>query len=377
MVIFGALAIPVIGVIVLLIFFRKEVVWWEPVALLVIGIVMVSVFKLTVDSISISDTEYWGGYVTDVTNYEPWDEQVPCRHPEYIYVPDGDGGTKRVYVGDEHPYDVDQHPAEYYIDGSNGEHIAISSDKYQQVARLFENKTFIELNRSYYSQDGDEYICKWPGSAQTIIPIVTEHSYTNKVQASPEFDFPKVDKATKEKYGLFDYPKVQDGYAPSILGAGGPTMQAGQVKFDRLNALLGRSKQIRVFVLVFKNQPIEAAKQQANLWKGGNKNELILCIGVDNANQVKWREVISWTEAPGFKSGVKEATYMNTLDLPTLADRLEPLIKERWVRKEFKDFNYLTVKPPLWGVILTYLVMLFGTIGFCWWTVNNEYETTE
>ena len=61
------------------------------------------------------------------------------------------------------------------------------------------------------------------------------------------------------------------------------------------------------------------------------------------------------------------------LDLVSLVNWLGPQIEQRFVRKHFRDFDYLSVEPPIWAIIVTYAVSLSLTIGLSVWAVRNEY----
>lgn len=63
-----------------------------------------------------------------------------------------------------------------------------------------------------------------------------------------------------------------------------------------------------------------------------------------------------------------------TLDLSAYADWLGPAVREKWVRKKFEEFNYLTVDPPLWAVITTFFVTLAVCAGVALWAVLNEHR---
>jgi hypothetical protein len=73
-----------------------------------------------------------------------------------------------------------------------------------------------------------------------------------------------------------------------------------------MNALLGRKHQIRVWVLLYRDQPRDISKRQEALWKGGNKNELVICVGLNKANEFQWAEVFSWTKREDLKVSVRD-----------------------------------------------------------------------
>jgi len=56
------------------------------------------------------------------------------------------------------------------------------------------------------------------------------------------------------------------------------------------------------------------------------------------------------------------------------ADWLKPEIEQKWVRKKFEDFSYLTVEPPMTAVIWTFILTLLVTIGIGAWAVLNNVD---
>jgi hypothetical protein len=72
-----------------------------------------------------------------------------------------------------------------------------------------------------------------------------------------------------------------------------------------VNSLFGASREVRVFLIVFKNQPRDAGYIQERYWEGGNMNEIVVCVGIDENENVKWGHVFSWTESTGVKIKIK------------------------------------------------------------------------
>lgn len=69
-------SLPFIIAVLLLIFFRKQVTWFEYIGLIVLSILFTLMFKSIFISINESDTEYWGSYMTKIRHYDDWDEWV-------------------------------------------------------------------------------------------------------------------------------------------------------------------------------------------------------------------------------------------------------------------------------------------------------------
>ena len=74
--------IPFVTAIILFLFFRKRVVWWEYIVLIIPSILFTVLVKWIMVETNSSDIEYLGTYVNQITYYEPWNELVEVRHEE-------------------------------------------------------------------------------------------------------------------------------------------------------------------------------------------------------------------------------------------------------------------------------------------------------
>lgn len=327
------------------------------------GLIAFAIPKLYLVS-QVTDTEFWGGYVVNAEYYEDWNERVPCRHSKY----ETDAKGNSVYVGTEHAYDVDYHSAYWQVINSNGEIIPITSSKFQQLTQIFGNKTFVDLRRNYHTNDGDMYVTTWNNDKETLQPTVTRHFYINKIQNSTSIlNYPKVDAKSEN---LFEYPYKSNPF--DISSVRPAHKYPGTRDIDVLNALYGASRQIRIWVLVYTDQPLETAHLQEAYWKQGNKNELVICIGINKTHDVQWSHVFSWTDREDLKINIRD--YVNSqdkLDLKALASFLEPEIKTNWERKEFAEFDYITIQIPASIYILTFVVVTLLSIGWIFFVHNS------
>lgn len=370
------MAVPVLTAIVLFFWFNRETLWWEFAIPFGVSILLIVICKYGTEAVQTHDTEYWTGWMTDAEYYEPWDEEVPCCHAVYRTVTDSKGNTHEEFVGYAHPYDVSYHGPHWEVHDSNGFEVGINQGTFEDLCHRFGNRQFVDLHRNYHSIDGDKYVATWPGDDAKLVSVVTTHSYENRVQASKSlFNFQEVDPKV---HGLFEYPRISGFYdCPSILGDGGPTQVEAEKILSLANAKLGASKKLRLMVLIYKNQPVQAGFDQENYWKGSNKNEFILTIGVDKDYNVQWCHPISWTEAEGLKVDARNMVVGQQgkpLDLPAIANWLVPESNKRFVHRSFKEFSYLTVEPPMWAIILTFVLTLAVNIGVLFWLVSNEYS---
>lgn len=217
MIVYGAILLPIVLTIAAVTLFPKRFVWWEPIIPIVVGLILVVTCKGCTELVACTDTEYWGGYVITASYFESWDEEVPCRHPIYktetTTNSDGTTSSRQVYVGDEHSYDVDDHPPYWEMYDSNGERTSINQNEYSTIKSKGSEK-FIDLHRNYHSKDGDQYKVD---ISTTIIPVVKEHTYENRVQASSSVYKPKK-LAVEEKKRVYDYPLATSSFFFSSNG---------------------------------------------------------------------------------------------------------------------------------------------------------------
>ena len=220
------------------------------------------------------------------------------------------------------------------------------------------------------------YKLSYTGDFEKLIPLSTKHTYVNKVRSSRSvFNFQEIHSDDVKKYGLYDYPKhgmfkgTEDliNYNP-IYGWSDPN---DSKKLQRYNGLLGNNKRVHMLILIFKNQPYEAGVMQEAYWKGGNKNEFILCIGL-SGKRISWTKVISWTDVNELKVYVaRKVKEMDTLSMPAVVDFMTGEVKQKFVKKDFKDFDYLAVEPSDRAVLIAFILTLVFTIGLAIFSIMN------
>jgi hypothetical protein len=380
---FFALLFPVGVAAGLLLFFRSRIVWWEIALLLAVAGVVFTLSRVVLINYNTTDTEYLGSYAVEVQYDEPWDEWISQTcYRKCCCTTDSKGAET---CGQE-PYDCSYrqyHDAEYRKIDQLGAVYPIDKVEYEQLCRQFATtRQFVEMNRDYYTEDGNRYACHWSGVRARLAPLTRTHRYENKVQAAHSvFQFVPVSLAQKAQYQLFEYPYINDhDLQPAVLSRR-PLNYLTQVRpYDELNALLGASKQVRVFVLLFENQSREAAIWQRNYWEGGNKNELVVCIGLNPQGQVSWCEPFAWEDRPLAEIKIRDLfQHQGRLDLLGAAPVVEDIILKDWHRKQFMDFAYLEIELSATQLISLYLLVIVSSLGFGTWCVlngvNPESET--
>ena len=354
---------------------------WEFFIPLGVGVMTIFLVKTISENMSVTDTEYWGGWVNKAVYYEPWDERVSCTHAKYRTETYDCGDsksprtcTREVFDGYQHSYDVDYHPSHWEVIDSNGETWNISESTYNYFAALYKSNNFVELNRSYHSIDGDSYEATWNGDWGTLSPTTKRHSYVNKVANSTNvYEFRHIEK---NKTPVFDYPNEEGFNVQSVLST---SYWSNSKEIDKINAKLGAKKKVRVWVLIWEgHQDRQVALDQEAYWKGGNKNELVICINVNSKFDptVNWCHVFSWSDSEELKTSIKSFVSIdnNQLDLKKLSEFLQPEIESKWVKKNWHEFDYLEVQTPGWALVLIWSLVSALTIGTSLWCIMNGIE---
>lgn len=348
------LVVPVITCIILYVFFKREVTSLEFVGLIGTSVIFILICKLIIGQMQVTDTEFWNGWVTESQYHESWTEIIV----ETVIDSDGKSHLQTRTV---------HHPPEYYAFTSNDEKIIINKKTWNHLL----NKWGGEINRRW-SSDPVKNSVK-PSLDIHYTPIVTQHFYKNKTQASNSvYKFEKIEDP--EKAGVYEYPVLQSYgmiYDP-IIGLSTP--EAERCLFE-WNSQLGRKCQVHMLICIYQDKPIQTFYDQKNYWQGGNKNEFIVCIGM-NEKTIDWCEIMSWSDVEDLKTDVSfYVRNMKHLDLiKFINEYLGPQVQERFVRKKFEDFDFIIVEPPLWAVIITFILTIMFCCGISCWLVTNEYD---
>ena len=372
-------SLPFIISIFLLIFFKKYIVWWEYICLVVTSIL----FTLLLKSVFIAsleyDSEYLGGYITKITHYDEWDEwihktctrQVPCGR-------DSKGHT--IYRTETYDCSYrDYHPECWtYTDNYNREEYFYNKSYFDAAMKELGHPkmVFRDMHRHYYRIDGDAQDYFYDGTVQHIRPLVWSETYRNKILASHSiFKFEDIDDEEADSLGLFRYPEVNDNDQAVILGFKAGKKVHKQYKY--INSVYGSKKQFRIYVLVFRDKPLEISEKQKSYWQGGNKNEFVLCLGYNTKKgTIDWCNPFSWCDKPELEVATKRYFRDHPkMDLSEYPQWLENHL-HLWKRKEFKDFDYieneLTKGQSIALLIIILILDIFVSILLIGNDINNE-----
>lgn len=372
--------IPFITALTLFLFFRKRVVWWEYLSLIIPSLLFTLLVNVIMVECNSTDTEYLGGYVNKITYYEDWDELVRVRHESRDRVgTDKDGRPiykTRVWYTTERRY----HPKRWtYTSNDNRFETSIDERLYNKIKNRLNNKSiFKDMNRKYYKKDGDSYITYYDGSVQHIYDLTRKHTYRNKIKAKQShtiFKLLDIDEKMADSLKLYKYPEIYDLTQNPIIGRNVSDEELQIFKY--INATKGKSNQFRTFVLFFNYDELEKSELQKSYWQNGNKNEFVVSIGL-KGDSVVWTNCFSWCDIPKLEIMTKNYFINNPkLDLKAYGIWLNNRINDNWERKQFSDFDYITINVSdgqfVWLFILTLLINILISVAI----INNAYVVSK
>lgn len=361
--------IPIVTAGILAFKFREKTALWEYAVVLVPSLLLFFALKYSFVYISSLDKEYLSDLVNKITYYEDWDETVMVTHTRTVSC--GKGKTRtETYVVPERRY----HPKRYVYETVTGETNDVSEDEYKLICyKLNMPAVFKDMHRSYRSKDGDAYVTSWNRTRENSYPVTWTHLYQNKVKASSYsiFKYGNMSEEEIKENKLFDYPEIKNNDQNPILGFNATDTDIDAVRY--LNGYRGPKNQIHVFILCFNNPSLEVAEMQKAYWQGGNKNEFVVCLGVKN-NTVIWCNPFSWSDEPMLE--VKTRDYFikhPDINFKDYAEWLDTQIDKNWHRKEFNDFNYLSIELSIGWYIAILIIILCYNVGISYWVITNEF----
>lgn len=387
-----ALIIPVIFAILLISFFHKRVTWWEMLLPIVIGLITIFSMKSCDQSMNVSDTEYLSQHVVKAVYEETWNEWIKktcsTRYACGTYTT-GSGKNRSTHTKYcTRYYDCSYcktHPAMWYLVDDAGMTYSITQSKYNELVMSWGNQTFIDMKRHYHTIDGDKYETSWNRDNAKLITTHRTHSYENRVQSSHSiYNFWEVSDTNKLFYALFDYPQINNYVQNPVMAYEYKVKQSEQDYVNIINGLLGKKKEVQYFVCVWKNRPYASSEWQQAYWKGGNKNEIIVCVGLDKKDRISWVNVFTWSEKDIVRIKIRDYLLSNKgkkLDFVALTDLSYATIDKNWSRKNFHDFDFLEIELTDTQVTWIYVIVILLSLGLSIFAVMNnvdpEYRNTQ
>ena len=230
--------------------------------------------------------------------------------------------------------------------------------------------------------------CNAPGTPvperwQQIVvgePTSVEHDYNNYIKANPQSILRRT--GATQKFGdlIPEYPKVFDYYrADEFLFMHVAVLADVKYKANMalriVNATLGAKKQLNIIIVVAKTSDLQYAEALRESWLGGKKNDIVVIIGAQNFPDLSFVSVISWSKSEEMKLAIRDHIMeLKQFDVEKVLNIVKTEADKKFVRREMKDYEYLmaSVEPPVWALILIFVLGLAASIFMTWYFLNND-----
>lgn len=327
------LFVPVLIAVISFILFRsitfKEFLVYLVAVLSIGGIISACIYMS-----AISFTEIWNGKVV-----KKYSEKVPCSHSYSCRCRSYKCGKSTCTHCDtcyEHSYDVD-----WNVEDNTG---------YEWEVERIDRRGLQEPERFTKVQIGE---------ATSHL-----HSYDNYLKASKSSVYKEKFANTYKPEDLPQYPNnIFDYYKlDRLVDMTNTIPQEAHWKFIQMNGEFGK-KECNAILVVVKNQPFEFAEALYMFWGGGNKNDAILIININDSNAITWVESYAMTESSIFQVSLKDdIKKLKDFNVDKVLDVYSYNIMNRYQRMEMKNFEYLkyNVEPSFTALVVA---LVFG-IGF-------------
>jgi hypothetical protein len=399
MLIYLALLIPIISTLIFYLWKKHEFKWWEFFIPIFGTLIVIIVTKLIFDTSGQKFDEWWGSSVITVYEEEPWNEWIHQTCTEsYPCGTDANGNTQYCTRTYDCSYQADYGP-EWYFKTDIGETVSCNESDYEEMLRKWGTpRVTVQKRKNHAANDRAvrsngtkfegtkvgqfSYVFKytWDGKENNRVGFASKHKYKNRVKASDlsVFNIKVVTPEEAIEYKLFEYPdgpRGRDGLDfPTILGETIPD-DIHDV-YRAVNGKFGKSDSVRLWILVFPpGTPSVNASYQQNYWVNGNKNEIVLCMALDQNKKVEWADAFSWGKPTGITAAVKREALNYTFDDTgwlNYASWLDQNL-QTFAKREFtEEFSYVKLKPTKKSIITIIILAILFSIGTNIWAISNN-----
>jgi len=296
--------------------------------------------------------------VLNYTYYEDWDEWISqiCSRTSCSGSGENEHCTTETYDCSYRSY----HPETWKKIDNYGNTLNTSKEEFDEAVKLWNNKSFKDLHRDYYHDDGDAYSTEMPVKlindpfSNKIIGYTKIGTYINKIKSMPSvFNFSKIDDSTASKMGLYTWS------SNSVIGESNIKTEK---LLDNSNYINAKNRELSMKIIVFNNKPIDIGLAQEAYWYGGNKNEFNVVINKIN-NNIDWVKIISWNTNELLEIQVRDSILaMKSFDSYKIAEYLVKTVPSKFIRRSFKEFDYIEFQVPGSIYISYFIIMIVFSI---------------
>lgn len=347
----------------------------------IITLIIIVILSCSMKSCNSLDTEYLSYHYTKLRHTDKWNEYIHRTCTKRVKTGETKDGEP---IYEEKEYDcsyVDEHPERWIAYDNNNSEIYMNEDEWTKIKNKWKvSSIFVDMHRAYYTIDGDAQDYIWDKKKETIETYTQPHSYHNYIAGSQlQFRLRDISKSEAKELGLYDYPEIKNSEQSPIIGYTKYITNKDIKELQYINAIYGKSKQFRTYVLIYPDKSAAIVEDQRCYWQGGNKNEFIICVGIDSkTNELKWINGFTWMDDETMLLRCRDEMLQKPKFLiKDYSQWLQKNIK-LWKRKEFKDFQYIEEDAALSSdqmmtilvVVIVLNIIIFIILGKVMFTDN-------
>jgi len=315
--------------------------------------------------------EYLNGKVNQFVYEEPWTEDYDCSYEECTTDSKGKKTCRTIQKTCQ-----TRHSEEYYLLSSLNSRQNISKYNFRKSEIEFgshREEVYRSSQNAYSKMKGEGDIYRvYPTK---FIPVSEKHEYKNYILGSNETIYKKQKDITLK---VLNYPNLyRDSYGNLIIDRVQNYNDKNlENKMNYLAYKYGKSKQINPMIYIVRNASKDYIYAIENIWNGGNKNDSIIILNIDNNGTITWSDSINWSKDSNFKIKAKKFFKgLNINETDKIVNLYENLINKYWSRLSMeKEYGYLKNDLDIdWYIQLFIIIInLLGNIALSRYFLNNK-----
>lgn len=312
---------------------------------------------------SIYDTETWSGEVLEVVHEPEWVEM-------YTTTETHTSGNRTWTTTETH---FRTHPEQFYARDTLSQTITLTEAQHRHyVDEFYKFGCKVAKRRGHrpghVSGDVNDYYCNTPGLC--FAPTTASKHFENRVKAGPSaFAFDYVSPKDKS---VPDYPDNSNRLRSARL-VWRASRDISTLEWDKLNSRLGPSKKVNLILVGFTDADSSVVRKLQAKWIGGKKNDLVLCYGRAADGSVAWADVFGWTKSELCKAELRTILLGGPIS-DAIIPKIEKAVLEGYTIRDWSEFNYLQIEPPLWSYLTFFTILVLYKVIFFWVVLTNRHS---
>lgn len=341
-------------VISLLLGRENKITWKELLIQVAVVLVISGISAAIIGCPNLNYDETWNGHVV-----KKWHEKVHCRHSYQCNCVTICSGGKNPTCSTicqtcyEHSYDVD-----WNVKDNTGAVWSIDTQDRQGLM----------MPAFWKAVEMDD-------------PTSHLHSYKNYIRAAPDSLFHKQGLVEKYKKSLPNYPqKIYNYYDMDRIVTVGikiNNQKAWNRELAYMNGQFGKGKQCNAILVLVRNKPRDYFQALQQHWAGGNKNDAILVISLDDSFNIQWADVMGFVKDSIFKVKLRDdIENLKVYNSQAVLQLFNDNIVENYKRAPFSKYAYLTdsFKPSMAQYVVTIIICSLVSIGLSVFFYKEDIE---